>query len=63
MQHPFMTEELVHQRRAVLDAESRDERLVRQIQPQARADPESGRVVLTARMFARHVRALVARAT
>jgi hypothetical protein len=63
MLHPFMTEELVHQRRAALDAESRNERLARQIQPQARADPESGRFALTARMFARQVRALVARAT
>jgi hypothetical protein len=63
MLHPFMTAELVRQRRADLDAESRNERLVRQIQPRARADPESGRMVLTARTFARHVRALVARAT
>jgi hypothetical protein len=63
MLHPFMTAELVRQRRADLDAESRNERLVRQIQPRARADPESGRFVLTARMFARQVRALVARAT
>jgi hypothetical protein len=63
MQHPFMTEELVHQRRAALDAESRNERLARQLPPRARADPERGRFVLTARMFARHVRALVARAT
>jgi hypothetical protein len=29
MQHPFITEELVHQRRAALDAESRNERLAR----------------------------------
>ena len=63
MQHLFMTEELVHQRRAALDAESRNERLARQLQPRTRADPESGRFVLTARMFARQVRALVARAT
>jgi hypothetical protein len=63
MLHPFMTEELVHQRRAALDAESRNERLARQIQAQARADPDIGRFALTARMFARHVRALVARAT
>jgi hypothetical protein len=63
MLHPFMTAELVRQRRADLDAESRNERLVRQIQPRARADPASGRFVLTARTFARHVRALVARAT
>lgn len=62
MLHPFMTAELVRQRRAALDAESRNKRLVRQLQPRARTDPERGRV-LTARTFARHVRALVARAT
>jgi hypothetical protein len=63
MLHPFMTAELVRQRRAALDAESRNQRLVRQRQPRARADPERGRFALTARTFARHVRALVARAT
>jgi hypothetical protein len=63
MPHPFMTAELVRQRRAALDAESRNQRLVRQLQPRARTDPERGRLVLTARTVARHVRALVARAT
>jgi hypothetical protein len=63
MSHPFMTAELVRQRRAALDAESRNQRLVRQLQPRARTDPERGRFVLTARTVARHVRALVARAT
>jgi hypothetical protein len=63
MLHPFMTAELVRQRRAALDAESRNQRLVRQLQPRARTDPERGRFVLTARTVARHVRALVARAT
>jgi hypothetical protein len=63
MLHPFMTAELVRQRRAALDAESRTQRLVRQRPPRARADPERGRFALTAQTFARHVRALVARAT
>lgn len=63
MLHPFMTAELVRQRRAALDAESRNKRLVRHLLPQARADPKSGRFVVAARTFARHVRALVARAT
>jgi hypothetical protein len=63
MSHPFMTAELVRQRRAALDAESRNQRLVRQLRPRARTDPERGRFALTARTVARHVRALVARAT
>jgi hypothetical protein len=63
MLHPFMTAELVRQRRAALDAESRNQRLVRRLQPRARTDPERGRFALTARTVARHVRALVARAT
>jgi hypothetical protein len=60
MLHPFMTAELVRQRRAALDAESRTQRLVRQRPPRARADPERGRFALTAQTFARHVRALLA---
>jgi hypothetical protein len=63
MLHPFTTAELVRQRRAALDAESRNQRLVRQLQPRARADPESGRLVPTVWTVAAHVRALVARAT
>jgi hypothetical protein len=63
MLHPFMTAELVRQRRAALDAESRNKRLVRQLPPQARADPERGRFAVTAHTVARQVRALVARAT
>ena len=63
MPHPFMTAELVRQRRAALDAEARNQRVVRQLQPRARANPERGRFAATARTFARHVRALVARAT
>jgi hypothetical protein len=63
MLHPFMTAELVRQRRAALDAESRNQRLIGQLQPRARADSERGRLVPTARTVVRHVRALVARAT
>jgi hypothetical protein len=63
MLHPFTTEELVRQRRAALDAESRNQRRIRQLPPRARADPERGRLVPTGQTVARHVRALVARAT
>jgi hypothetical protein len=63
MLHPFMTQELVRQRRAALDAESRDERLGRQLQPPTRTDPERGRLAVVAQTFARQVRALMARPT
>jgi hypothetical protein len=62
MLHPFMTAELVQQRRAAPDADSRKQLVIRQLQPRARADPERGRLVPTARTVAAHVRALVARA-
>ena len=41
MLHPFMTAELVRQRRAALQAESRIQPLVRQLQPRARTDPRA----------------------
>jgi|Tabmets5t2r1_1033131.scaffolds.fasta_scaffold476125_1 hypothetical protein len=63
MLHPHMTAELVRQRRAALDAEAGNQRLVRQLQPTARPDPERGRYARTARALARHVRAMVARPT
>jgi hypothetical protein len=63
MPHPFMTAALVRQRRAALDAEARDQRLIRQLPPRTRTDPERGRFATTARTLAGHVRALVARAT
>jgi hypothetical protein len=63
MLHPSTTAEQVRQRRAALDAEPRNQRPTRQLQPRARADPERGRLVPTARTVAAHVRALVARAT
>jgi hypothetical protein len=62
MPHPFMTAELVRQRRAALDAESRNQRLIRQLQPRARGDPGRGRFAAMVRTLAGHVRALVARA-
>jgi hypothetical protein len=61
--HPFMTAELVRQLRAGLDAESRDQRRIRQLPPRTRTDPERGRVATTARTLVGHVRALVARTT
>ena len=61
MLQPLTTAELVRQRRAALDAESRNQRLIRQLQP--RADPERGRLVPTAPTVAAHVRALVAHAS
>jgi hypothetical protein len=63
MLHPYMTEELVRQRRAALDAESHNRRLAHQLPPRARSDPARGRFAVTAWTLARHVRALVARAT
>jgi hypothetical protein len=62
MLHPYMTAELVRQLRAGLDGESRNQRVVRQLPPPARTDPER-RFATRARTLARHVRALVARAT
>jgi hypothetical protein len=41
MLHPFMTAELVRQRRAALDAESRNQRLGRQLQPQLAPIPSA----------------------
>jgi hypothetical protein len=61
--HPYMTAELVRQLRAGLEAESRNQRLIRQPPPRTRTDPERGRFATTARTLAGHVRALVARAT
>jgi hypothetical protein len=63
MPHPFITAELVRQRRAALDAESCNERLRRDLQPQRRADPECRRLAVVAQTFARQVRALMARTT
>jgi hypothetical protein len=63
MLHPFMTEELVRQRRAALDAQSHNQRLAHQLPPRARSDPARGRFTVTARTLTRQVRALVARAT
>jgi hypothetical protein len=63
MPHPFMTAELVRQRRAALDAEARTQQVVRQLHLRTHTDPEPGRFAATARTLARQVRALVARAT
>ena len=63
MLHPFMTQELVRQRRAAREAQSRNQRLAHQLPPRARTDPARGRFVVTARTLARQVRALVARTT
>ncbi len=63
MLHPSWTEELVRERRAALNAEATHKRLVRQTRPPPRADPDSGRLVTTARTLAYHVHALVARGT
>jgi hypothetical protein len=54
---------LVRQRRAALDAEAHDQRVVRQLQLRTHPDPGRGRFAATARMVARQVRGLVARAT
>jgi hypothetical protein len=59
--HPYMTEQLVRDRRAVLDAEARGARLVPRAESRAKAHHGHRRVTLTARAFARRVRGLVAR--
>ena len=61
MLHPYMTEELVGQRRAALQAEASHGRLAGQIRPQARGDPERSRFTFAARTLVRQVRAMVAR--
>ena len=58
--HPYMTEQLVHDRRATLRAEARGGRLGRRAETPADAHPGRRRVRLTARAFARRVRGLVA---
>ena len=63
MLHPFMTQESVRHRRAALDAEARNQRVVRQLQLRTHTDPECARFAATARTLAHQVRALVARAT
>jgi hypothetical protein len=61
--HPFITAELVRQRLAALDAESYNERLRRDLQPQSRTDPQRRRLAVVAQTTARQVRALIARTT
>jgi hypothetical protein len=58
--HPYMTEQLVRDRRATLDAEARGGRLARRVETRARTEHGRRRVTLTARAFARRVRGLVA---
>jgi hypothetical protein len=62
MLHPFMTEQLVGQRRAALHAEASQARLAGQLRPRAREDPKRARLAIAARTLARQVRAAVARA-
>ena len=62
MLHPFVTEELVGQRRAALNAEASQERLAGQIRPPARGDSDSARFGITVRTLVRQLRAMVARA-
>jgi hypothetical protein len=59
--HPYMTEQLVRDRRVALDAEARGERLVRPVESRAEAHRGRRRITLTARTFARRVHGLVAR--
>jgi hypothetical protein len=62
MLHPYMTEELVGQRRAALHADASQARLAGQLRPRARGDPEHARFTIAARTVVRQVRAMVARA-
>jgi hypothetical protein len=63
MLHPFMTEELVAQRRATLHAEASQARLAGQLGSRARGDPERAWFAIAARILLRQVRAMVARAS
>jgi hypothetical protein len=63
MLHPFMTQESVRRRRAALDAEARNQRVVHQLQLGTHTEPRARPVRRNARTLARQVRALVARAT
>ena len=62
MSHPYMTEELVGQRRAALHAEASHARLASQVRRRARGDPERLRLTTAAWTLVRQVRAMVARA-
>jgi hypothetical protein len=62
MSHPYMTEELVGQRRAALHAEASQARLAGQLRPRARGDPKRARLASAARTLVRQVHAMVARA-
>jgi hypothetical protein len=61
MVHPFITEELVGQRRAALHAEASHARLAGHLRPRARGNPERARLTIAARTLVRQVRAMVAR--
>jgi hypothetical protein len=61
--HPFMTAELVRQRRAALEAEAHNQRVVRQLHLPTPTGPKRARFAATARTLAHQVRAVVARAT
>jgi hypothetical protein len=63
MPHPYLTAELVRQRRAALAAASHNQQPPRQRPPRTRTAPEHGRFATRARTLAHHVHALVARAT
>jgi hypothetical protein len=62
MLHPYVTEELVAQRRAALHAEASHLRLVGHIRPRARGDPKRAWFTIAAWTVVRQVRAIVARA-
>jgi hypothetical protein len=47
MLHPFMTQESVRRRRAALDAEARNQRVVHQLQLGTHTDPGRGRFAAT----------------
>ena len=63
MPHPYITQELVRQRRATLKTEPRNQRPTRQLQHQAPTNPEHGRLAITAQTLARQARTLIARPT
>jgi hypothetical protein len=62
MSHPFLTQELVNQRRAALHAEATQARLAVQLRPGVGDDAERAWLASAAQILVRQVRAIVARA-
>jgi hypothetical protein len=62
MSHPFLTQELVDQRRAALHTEATHARLADHLRPRAGHDAQRAWLATAAQLLVRQVRAIVARA-